>query len=41
MARGLVRNGKKDQARTYYQKILDEFGDTSFAKTAKEEMDQL
>jgi len=38
MARGMVKNGKPDSARKYYQKIIEEYGDTSFARIAKEEM---
>ena len=41
MARGMVKNGKPDAARKYYEKIIEQFGDTSFAETAREEMSKL
>src|SRR5262245_47286911 len=41
MARGLAKNGKTEQARKKYQQIIDEFGDTTYAETAREEMAQL
>ena len=41
MARGLTKNGKPEAARKYYEKIIDQFGDTSFAVTAKEELAKL
>ena len=41
MARGMVKNGKSDAARKYYEKIIEQFPDTSFAETAKEEMAKL
>jgi len=41
MARGLVKNGKPEQARKYYERIIENYGDTSFAETAKKEMAKL
>jgi pentatricopeptide repeat protein len=38
MARGLVKNGKPDAARKYYQQIIDEYPGTSFADTARIEL---
>ena len=40
-ARGLVKNDRIDEARRYYKRIIDEFPNTSFAETAKTEMDKL
>ena len=40
-ARGLAKNDRVDEARRYYKRIIDEFPNTSFAETAKTEMDKL
>lgn len=41
MARSMVKNGKPESARKYYQNIIEQYGDTSFAVTAKEELSKL
>lgn len=40
-ARGLAKNGRVDEARRYYKRVIDEFPNTSFAETAKTEMEKL
>ncbi len=40
-ARGLAKNDRVDEARKYYKRIIDEFPNTSFAETARIEMDKL
>ena len=41
MARSLAKAGKPEVARKYYRRILDEFGDTRYAQTARNEMARL
>lgn len=41
MARSMVKNGKPDAARKYYQNIIEQYPDTSFAETAKAELAKL
>jgi len=41
MARGLAKNGKVEEARRYYEKVIEQYGDTSWAATAKEELAKL
>jgi len=41
LARDLNKNGKPDSARKYYQRIIDEYGDTSYAETARKELAEL
>lgn len=40
-ARGLAKNDRIDEARRYYKMIIDNYPNTSFAETAKVEMDKL
>jgi len=41
MARNYAKADKKDKARDYYNRILKDYPDTSYAKTAREELDRL
>jgi len=41
LARGLAKNGKTDEAKAYYEKIIKTYPGTSFAETAKAEMEKL
>ena len=41
LARGLAKNGKTDEAKAYYEKIIKTYPGTSFAETAKAEMAKL
>lgn len=41
MARSLAKAGKPEVARKYYQRVLDKFGDTKYAETARSEMARL
>ena len=41
MARGFVKHDKPESAKKYYRMIIEQYGDTSFAKIAKEEMSRL
>lgn len=40
-ARDAAKNGDNDRARGYYERIIKEFPESSFAKTAREEMESL
>jgi len=39
--RNFVANGKPDQARPYFQKVIDNYPDSSYAKEAKQALDEL
>jgi tetratricopeptide (TPR) repeat protein len=41
LARTLAKSGKTDEARSYYERVIKEFPDSSFADTAKQEMSAL
>lgn len=41
MARNLAKAGKDEGARKYYKRIIGEFGDSTFAETARKEMAEL
>lgn len=41
IARGLAGSGRHEKAREYYRRVIDEYPDTTFAETARHELDQL
>ncbi|MCZ6697823.1 MAG: hypothetical protein O7D94_02705 [Planctomycetota bacterium] len=41
MARSLAKAGNPDGARKYYKRIIKNFGESSYAETAKGEMAKL
>ncbi|MFQ5423992.1 MAG: tol-pal system YbgF family protein [Phycisphaerae bacterium] len=41
MARGLVKAGRRDAARKYYKRIIKGYGDTTYARTARQEIADL